>query len=106
MPQASAIEAQIAAAHRTVAAAQSLLRSLLLAAVVDRDGEACHYCQVPTVVDPEPAQRFRERTLDHVVPLSRGGRDELENCVAACRSCNSRKAARPVHEYSVQRGHR
>jgi 5-methylcytosine-specific restriction endonuclease McrA len=91
---------QIVAAQRTVAAAQSLLRSLLLAAVVERDGEACRYCQVPTIIDPEPAQRFCERTLDHVAPPSRGGRDELANVVLACRSCNSRKGSRPQYQYA------
>lgn len=43
----------------------------------------CHYCgrQVP------PA----ELTLDHVVPLIRGGRSSKGNCVPACKECNSRK---------------
>jgi 5-methylcytosine-specific restriction endonuclease McrA len=94
-----ATERQIAAAQRVVADAQTLLRSLLLAAVVDRDGACCHYCQVPTIVDPEPAQRFCERTLDHVVPLSRGGAETLANVVLACRSCNSRKGTRPQYQY-------
>ncbi len=43
----------------------------------------CHYC----------GQRFapRELTLDHVVPLVRGGRSSKGNCVPACKDCNSKK---------------
>jgi 5-methylcytosine-specific restriction endonuclease McrA len=36
----------------------------------------------------------KNRTLDHVVPLSKGGRHSVSNLVMACRSCNSAKGAR------------
>jgi len=43
----------------------------------------CHYCRkkVP------PA----ELTMDHVVPLVRGGKSSRGNIVPACKSCNDRK---------------
>ncbi len=43
----------------------------------------CHYCE----------GRFRpaELSLDHVVPLARGGRSTPGNMVAACRPCNQSK---------------
>ena len=37
-------------------------------------------------------------TRDHVVPLSRGGRDVWSNVVSACRSCNTRKGGRIPEE--------
>jgi 5-methylcytosine-specific restriction endonuclease McrA len=43
----------------------------------------CHYCG--RQVDP------RELTLDHIVPLVRGGRSTRGNCVPSCKECNSRK---------------
>ena len=43
----------------------------------------CHYCGA--AVPP------RELTLDHLVPLIRGGRSTRGNCVPACKECNSRK---------------
>lgn len=43
----------------------------------------CHYCGHPT-----PA---RELTMDHVVPLVRGGRSTPGNVVPACKDCNNRK---------------
>ncbi len=46
----------------------------------------CHYCR----------QRFRpdELTLDHVVPIIRGGRSTRGNCVPCCHPCNARKQYR------------
>jgi 5-methylcytosine-specific restriction endonuclease McrA len=43
----------------------------------------CHYCgkEVPP----------KELTLDHVVPLARGGRSTKGNCVPACKECNNQK---------------
>ena len=48
-----------------------------------RDGGVCQYCGVEF--------RFEELTIDHVIPLSRGGRDQWSNVVAACKDCNRRK---------------
>jgi len=43
----------------------------------------CHYCG---------RKVGRENlTMDHVVPLSRGGKSKKGNIVAACKECNNRK---------------
>jgi 5-methylcytosine-specific restriction protein A len=43
----------------------------------------CYYC----------CQKFPhgELTLDHIVPLARGGTTTPGNCVPACRDCNKEK---------------
>jgi 5-methylcytosine-specific restriction endonuclease McrA len=56
------------------------------AGVLRRDGRRCAYCGK------------RADTIDHVVPRSRGGAHTWDNCVAACRTCNSRKADRLIEE--------
>lgn len=56
------------------------------AGVLRRDGRVCAYCGK------------RADTIDHVIPRSRGGMHSWENCVAACRGCNSRKADRLLVE--------
>jgi len=43
----------------------------------------CHYCERDVGV--------RLLTLDHVVPLIRGGRSVRANVVPACKDCNSAK---------------
>ncbi len=41
----------------------------------------------------------RDKTLDHLIPVARGGEHTRENVVVACRSCNSRKGARTPLEF-------
>ena len=43
----------------------------------------CHYCG--SRVAP------MELTMDHIIPLSRGGRSERENIAACCKECNNKK---------------
>jgi 5-methylcytosine-specific restriction endonuclease McrA len=51
-----------------------------------RDAHLCMYC----------GHEFSGHSLtrDHVIPISRGGKDRWSNVVAACRQCNTRKGNR------------
>ena len=42
---------------------------------------------------------FAVAQVDHVVPRSRGGTDEMSNLVLACSPCNSSKGAKNVDEW-------
>jgi 5-methylcytosine-specific restriction endonuclease McrA len=59
-------------------------------AVYDRDDNTCQYWHVD-----ENGQKHKyrctvhDRTIDHVVPRSQGGSNSFENCVCACRRCNT-----------------
>jgi 5-methylcytosine-specific restriction endonuclease McrA len=55
-------------------------------ALFARDAHLCMYCGNDF---PRP-----QLTRDHVLPVSKGGRDVWENVVAACFHCNSRKGNR------------
>lgn len=44
----------------------------------------CHYCLTP--LNP-----FKNFTIDHIVPVARGGTNDFDNLVAACKTCNSSK---------------
>ena len=68
------------------------------AEVTLRFGACCVYCGFKPSAEDEPL------TLDHVMPRSRGGSDEVENLVPACRSCNSSKGARTPEEWAATRG--
>lgn len=53
-------------------------------------GRRCAYCTQPVEGQPDP---------DHVVPLSRGGRNSITNIVPCCRRCNGDKSDRSVDEW-------
>lgn len=55
-------------------------RDHLMLQLIERDGYECQTCK--TVDD---------LTIDHIIPLSKGGSDELENLQLLCRRCNSLK---------------
>jgi hypothetical protein len=49
--------------------------------------QPCFYCGAKTNIH-----------LDHVIPVSRGGRHSIGNLVPACKSCNSKKSDRLIME--------
>lgn len=59
-----------------------------------RDNNTCQYC----------GRRLRteELNLDHVVPLSRGGKNTWENVVCSCITCNMRKGNRTLPEAGMK----
>lgn len=59
-----------------------------------RDGNRCQYCGRKS--------QSRELNLDHVVPLSRGGKSTWENVVCCCFGCNHRKGNRLAHEAGMK----
>lgn len=58
--------------------------------VFERDAWTCYLCD--TILDPE-AERFDplSPTIDHVIPLAKGGDHSLTNARTACLRCNSIK---------------
>lgn len=76
----------VAARGRARAQAISPAPALTNPALFARDAYLCMYC----------GRAFSRSLLtrDHVLPVSKGGRDTWENVVAACFACNSRKGNR------------
>jgi len=63
------------------------------ALVRKRDDATCKYCG-RFAPDGEP---------DHVIPLSRGGTDALDNLAWACAACNGSKGSKTVQEWEGAR---
>jgi 5-methylcytosine-specific restriction enzyme A len=53
----------------------------------------CHYCG-KTV----PARKL---SMDHRIPISRGGMSERKNLVPSCKSCNNKKKNMMLDEWEV-----
>jgi 5-methylcytosine-specific restriction endonuclease McrA len=62
--------------------------------VAKRDHHTCQYCGA------QPGGE--ELTIDHVIPRSQGGQSSWTNCVAACVSCNARKADRTPEQAGMR----
>ena len=64
-----------------------------LARHFERQNGRCAYCGIPMLLPPLRGRKPRDRqaTLDHVLPLVRGGADSEANTVAACLACNAAK---------------
>ncbi len=56
--------------------------------IIRRDGMRCQYC----------GKNHKILTIDHILPKSRGGKDEWENLVASCIECNNKKGNRTPEE--------
>lgn len=63
-------------------------------ALFGRDRSTCLYCgkQYPDEV----------LTRDHVLPVSRGGKDTWDNVVAACKRCNHFKGSRLLQDINLE----
>ncbi len=59
-----------------------------------RDNFTCQYCGA------QPGSA--ELSIDHVVPVSRGGRSTWTNCVLACLRCNKKKGNRTPEEAGLR----
>ena len=55
-------------------------------ALAERAGHRCEYCRAPEAIFNLAFE------VEHLVPTSRGGSDDLANLALACRACNLYKA--------------
>lgn len=60
-------------------------------AIIERDNWTCYLC--------EQVCTSQNVTLDHVIPLFRGGTHTADNLRVACSSCNSRKGTKHLKDF-------
>jgi len=73
--------------HDTVIAWREPIPADVERAVWERDWRQCRYCGTTRAA----------LTIDHVVPVCRGGPNTLENLVVCCVSCNSSKGTKTLY---------
>jgi 5-methylcytosine-specific restriction endonuclease McrA len=55
--------------------------------IKDKFSNSCAYCHRETIL-----------TMDHIIPLSKGGEHTAENVLPACRPCNGKKGAKLLQQ--------
>lgn len=63
--------------------------------LLSASGFKCFYCG--TSIEEGVGKNLATR--DHVIPIMRGGHDDIDNIVPACKSCNSSKGNMTAEEY-------
>ena len=58
--------------------------------VIIRDNFECKYCGEKLLLS--------QGTIDHIVPVSKGGLSNYSNCVACCKECNKTKGNKSLDE--------
>lgn len=60
------------------------LRKFIKRQLIQENGAVCSICG-------KPFSNMKEITIDHIVPLSKGGATTKDNCQLACLKCNQEK---------------
>jgi 5-methylcytosine-specific restriction endonuclease McrA len=61
-----------------------------------RDNHTCGYCGIQL--------NSSNRTLDHVLPVSKGGKTTYKNIISSCLDCNSFKGNKTLEEMEKKHG--
>lgn len=66
-------------------------------------GDNCYYCGVEMDFTPASGRKFKKNhaTIEHLIPLSKGGHHIWENVVLACHNCNVVKNAKSEIEFRI-----
>jgi 5-methylcytosine-specific restriction endonuclease McrA len=75
---------------------------ITIASLRQRDGDNCCYCATPLLFKAGTRGSIQPNraSLEHILPLSRGGHHSWDNVALACHRCNMQKNAKTVDERS------
>jgi HNH endonuclease len=73
------------------------MKASLRKAVCERATDCCEYCQMQAVLSHDPF------SAEHIIPVSKGGQDDLENLAWSCLGCNLYKST-TTHSYDLLSG--
>lgn len=66
--------------------------------LIERDGEQCYLCGDIVLFDVH-YNNPKYPTIEHVMPISKGGTHSWDNVKVACRDCNTRKSTKSVEDF-------
>lgn len=65
--------------------------------VFSKTNNRCYYCGIDLDFFNFPAKNAA--VIDHVIPVSKGGKNNMENLVGSCNSCNGRKKDKDIKDF-------
>lgn len=68
--------------------------------IFNRDGWVCKYCNKALLKGSLDIKTMP--TIDHVIPISKGGPHTISNCVTSCYSCNSKKGSKILNDQNFK----
>lgn len=71
--------------------AETKARAFIRRQLINSKGNICAICG-------KPITDMKDCTIDHIVPVSKGGLTTLENCQLAHQKCNSMKGAKTMED--------
>ena len=75
------------------------MKSELKKQVWNKTNGKCYYCGTQTVPFGSAPDSF---CVDHVIPRTRNGTDDIENLVPACFSCNITKSSKGLFNWASE----
>lgn len=80
-------------------------RGITVEKLREMHGDLCGYCGVEMSFEilTGGARNPRRATIEHILPLTRGGAHTLANTILCCWDCNARKKNRTVEEWDAER---
>lgn len=88
--------------RRRARQADAFVEDVDMEALISRYGGLCYLCEEPVemnvgIYHPKAA------TLDHIIPIARGGEHSTANAGLACRDCNVKKGTKLPDEFRERR---
>jgi 5-methylcytosine-specific restriction endonuclease McrA len=68
------------------------ITALVIQQLLDKYSRICVYC----------SKELQDFSVDHIIPLARGGDNSFENLAISCRSCNSSKGKKLLSEWRAE----
>jgi hypothetical protein len=97
-----ALETEISwAMHLAAGETEQEMRRRWLEHHLEAQDGRCAYCGVEISIFRADGAYFLYATVDHIVPLSKGGPDRVENTLGACRRCNRAKGSLDLEAFLV-----
>lgn len=69
--------------------------------VFNRDQYTCVYCGTESSEIREKEEKKARLSIDHILPVARGGKTVVENLATCCRACNYEKSDRTPEEWDL-----